>query len=117
MDRQTLRDWAHRFNAEVPAGLRNAPQGRPARRLTAAQEAEIRARVLAGPDPQKDGLARWRCVDVQTWIAETYHVQYHVRSVGKLLHKLPLSHVSVRPVHPESSAEAQENYKKTSPPK
>ena len=117
MDRQTLSDWAHRFNSQGPAGLRNAPQGRPARRLTAAQEAEVRARVLAGPDPQTDGLVRWRCTDVQSFIAETYQVQYHVRSIGKLLHKLRLSHVSVRPVHPESDVAAQESFKKTSRPK
>jgi len=102
MERQTLRDWVHRFNA----------QGRPARRLTAAQEAEVRARVLAGPDPETDGLARWRCTDVQSFIAGTHQVQYHVRSIGKLLHKLRLSHVSVRPVHPESDVEAQESFKK-----
>ena len=69
MERQTLRDWVHRFNADGPAGLRNAPQGHPARRLTAAQEAEVRARVLAGPDPQTDGLVRWRCTDVQSFMS------------------------------------------------
>lgn len=76
----------------------------------------MRARVLAGPDPETDGLARWRCTDVQSFIAGTYKGQYHVRSIGKLLHKLRLSHVSVRPVHPESDVEAQESFKKTSPP-
>lgn len=116
MDRQTLRDWVHRFNSQGLAGLRDAPRGRPLRRLTAAQEAEVRARVMAGPDPQADGLVRWRCTDVQRFIAETYQVRYHVRSIGKLLHKLKLSHVSVRPVHPESDVAAQEAFKKTSPP-
>lgn len=46
MERQTLRDWVHRFNADGVAGLRNRAQGRPPLRLTAAQEAEVRARVL-----------------------------------------------------------------------
>lgn len=116
MERQTLRDWVHRFNADGVAGLRNRAQGRPPLRLTAAQEAEVRARVLAGPDPQTDGLARWRCADVQRFIAETYQVRYHVRTVGKLLRKLGLSHVSARPVHPESDVAAQESFKKTLPP-
>ena len=58
MDRQTLRDWVHRFNAEGPEGLcdRKAP-GR-SRRLDAAQLAELKARVEAGPDPAKDGVVR-----------------------------------------------------------
>lgn len=114
MDRQTLRDWVHRFNADGVAGLSNAPKGRPKRRLTESQEAEIRARVLAGPDPESDGLVRWRCVDIQNYIAETYAVKFHVRSVGRLLHKLKLSHVSVRPLHPKGDTEAQADFKKTS---
>ena len=32
MDRQSLRDWVHRFNAEGPDGLRDKPRsGRPVR--------------------------------------------------------------------------------------
>lgn len=117
MDRQTLRDWVHRFNAEGVAGLSDAPKGRPKRRLTDAQETEIRARVLAGPDPETDGLVRWRCVDIQSFIAETYKVDLHVRTVGKLMHKLRLSHISVRPLHPKGDAEAQANFKKVSQPR
>ena len=82
MERQTLRDWVHRFNADGPAGLRNKAHGRPVRRLAAAQEAEIKTRVHAGPDPQTDRLVRWRCTDLQNYIAQTCKVDYHVRSIG-----------------------------------
>ena len=117
MDRQTLRDWVHRFNTQGLEGLRNLTPGHPVRRLTPEQAAEVRAHVLAGPDPDKDGLVRWRCVDVQNWIAETYQVHYHQSTVGKLLHALKLSHVSVRPMHPESDEATQAAFKKTLPPK
>ena len=68
MDRQTLCDWVHRFNAAGVEGLRDRPHGDPVRRLTAQQEAQIRAHVLAVPDPEKarcrEGrLVRWRCID------------------------------------------------------
>ena len=45
MDRQSLRDWVHRYNAEGLAGLRD--RRRPGRRprLTPAQEAELAAVV------------------------------------------------------------------------
>ena len=33
MDRQTLRDWVHRYNAEGLAGLRDRPQPGPTPRL------------------------------------------------------------------------------------
>ncbi len=60
MDRQTLRDWVHRFNGEGPSGLaeRKAP-GAPAK-LTAAQLTELAAVVESGPDPVADGVVRWR---------------------------------------------------------
>ncbi len=49
MDRQTLRDWAHRFNEEGPEGLKNRPgAGRP-RLLTDAQMAELSVIVETGP--------------------------------------------------------------------
>ena len=114
MDRQTLCDWIHRFNAAGVEGLRDRAHGHPVRRLTAEPEAPLRAHVLAGPDPEKDRLVRWRCVDVQTYIAATFEVEYHESTVGKLLHRLGLSHVSVRPAHPQGDAEARTAYKQTS---
>src|SRR3954454_12671279 len=45
MDRQTLRDWVHRYNAEGLAGLRDRPRSGRRPRLTAAQEAELAAAV------------------------------------------------------------------------
>ena len=50
MDRQTLRDWVHRYNAEGLAGPRNRvpPGAKP--KLTTAQKAELARLVEAGPD-------------------------------------------------------------------
>src|SRR5436309_15030122 len=57
MDRQTLRDWVHRFNELGPDGLINIkPPGRPSR-LSAEQKEELCLLVEAGPDPQEDGVA------------------------------------------------------------
>jgi transposase len=117
MDRQTLADWVPRYNELGVEGLRDKPKGRPKRLLTPEQEAVIKARVLGGPDPAKDGLVRWRCADIQAFIAATYKVTLHERTVGKLLKRLGLSHISVRPKHPKTDSEAQETFKKTSPPR
>ena len=52
MDRQTLRDWVHRFNEWGPDGLINIkPSGRP-RKLSSEQEEDLRQLVEAGPDPE-----------------------------------------------------------------
>src|SRR5665213_263696 len=46
MDRQSLRDWVHRYNERGLAGLANLPNpGAPPRKLTAEQEAAVAARL------------------------------------------------------------------------
>lgn len=115
MDRQTLRDWVHRYNAEGLAGLSNRPlSGRPPR-LTAEQERAFAEIVRAGPDRAQDKVVRWRRVDLKVVIAERFGVELHERSVGKLLAKLGFRRLSVRPRHPSSDPEAQAAFKKTSP--
>ena len=116
MDRQTLRDWAHRFNAEGAVGLinRTAP-GNP-RRLTPEQEAELDGLVEAGPAAAGlDHLARWRCADLKALIAERWGVAYDERTIGKLLDRLDFRHITTRPQHYRQDADALEAFKKTSP--
>ena len=115
MDRQTLRDWVHRYNAHGIEGLRDvARSGRPPV-LTGGQIQELEALVLAGPDLAKDGVVRWRCVDLCKQIKARFEVDVHDRTVGKLLHKLGLTRLQPRPYHPKRDVAAQEAYKKTSP--
>src|SRR4051794_20814363 len=85
MDRQSLRDWVHRYNAEGLAGLRDR-RARP--RLTPAQEAELAAVVEQGPDPDRDGVVRWRRVDLKALIEARFAVRLHERSVGEVLRRL-----------------------------
>ena len=115
MDRQTLRDWVHRFNAEGLAGLvnRRSP-GRPAR-LSPDQKAELAALVEAGPDRARDGVVRWRRIDLKRRIETMFGVTMHERTVGKQLAALGFRRLSVRPQHPKADVVAQEAFKKTSP--
>jgi transposase len=114
MDRQTLRDWVHRFNAEGPEGLcdRKAP-GR-SRRLDAAQLAELKARVEAGPDPA-DGVVRWRLADLCGWAEARFQIRYQERGMGKILRALGFSRISARPAHPQADPERQAEFKKNCP--
>jgi transposase len=115
MDRQTLRDWVHRYNAEGLCGLTNrtSPGAKPA--LSKAQLKELAALVEAGPDPARDKVVRWRRVDLTAEIASRFGVTLHERSVGKILRRLGFRRMSVRPQHPKSKPETQEAFKKTSP--
>ena len=56
MDRQTLRDWVLRYNAEGIAGLCNRIAAGPKPRLTPEQEATVAELVRKGPDLAK----HWR---------------------------------------------------------
>jgi transposase len=108
MDRQTLRDWAHRYNEFGPSGLFDRPRRNgPPPRLSPEQQAKVVEWVEQGPDPEQDGVVRWRCVDLQRRIMQEFAVQLHERTVGKLLHKLSFRRLSVRPQHPQSKPEAQ----------
>ena len=115
MDRQTLRDWVHRYNAEGLAGLRDRPHPGPTPRLTPEQLTELARLVEDGPDPEQDGVVRWRRVDLQAVIARRFGVQLHERSVGKILRRLGFARLSVRPQHPKSQPEAQDAFKKLRP--
>ena len=96
MDRQTLRDWVHRFNAAGPEGLIDNWTEGPKPRLSAEQLAQFAAigALETGPDREKDGVVRWRRVDLKRVIAERSGVDFHERYVGKLLKKLGFSHMS-----------------------
>jgi len=115
LDRQMLRDWVHRYNAEGLAGLADRPHRGPTPRLTPEQQAELMRIVEDGPDPETDGVVRWRRLDLQAVIARRFGVQLHERSVGKLLRRLGFARLSVRPKHPASEPEAQEAFKKLRP--
>lgn len=112
MDRQTLRDWAHRFNAEGPEGLTDRPRaGRP-RQLTDAQMEALAEIVETGPDPAADGVVRWRRIDLKRVIEERFGVVYSERAISDLLAKLAFSHISGRPQHPRQDPRVLEAFKK-----
>src|SRR6201993_4151327 len=115
MDRQTLRDWVHRYNAAGLAGLRNLKSPGPGSKLTARQQAELAELVEVGPAPAVHGVVRWRRVDLRDELQRRFGVALHERSVGKVLARLGYRKLSVRPRHPQADEEAQETFKKTSP--
>jgi transposase len=117
MDRQTLRDWVHRFNQHGPEGLLDSRAKGPEPRLSTEQRAEIAQLVEVGPDRAVHGVVRWRRIDLQRVIVERFGVTYHERTIGKLLKTLGFSHVSARPHHPRQDQRTIEAFKKTSPPR
>ena len=114
MDRQTLRDWVHRYNAEGLSGLANRRAPARPRQLAPEQMAELATWVEAGPDPERDGVVRWRRRDLRARIAGAFGVEVHERTVGKYLVALGYRRLSVRPRHPKADPAAQDAFKKVS---
>jgi transposase len=112
MDRQTLRDWVHRYNADGVAGLSSrCSPGRPPA-LSESRMEELRCMVLAGPDVERNKVVRWRCVDLCAEIAARWSVTLTKGTVGKLLRQMRMTRLQPRPYHPKKDVAAQEAFKK-----
>ena len=112
MERQALRDAVLRFNAEGPEGLHDRPRsGRP-ERLSEGQQAALKAHILRGPDPERDGVSAWRLVDLCEHVERRYGVRYSLWGLSCLLDRLNLSRPKTRPSHPKGDPAAQAAFKK-----
>ena len=112
MERQALRDAVIRYNAEGPRGLRDRPRpGRP-EALTPGRQAALRAWVLRGPDPERDGVGAWRLADIRAHAEEAYGVRYSGWGISRLLKRLGLSRQKTRPRHPRGDPAARAAFKK-----
>ena len=114
MDRQTLRDWVHRHNAEGVAGLSSIRTGGRPAVLTEVQMAELKVVAIKGPDPVTDKVVRWRCVDLRGEVTRRFAVTVTERTIGKWLRSMNLTRLQPRPFHPKKDGAAQETFKKTS---
>ena len=115
MQRQTLRDWVHRYNQEGVDGLTSGHGPGQPPSLTAEQMSELKALVIKGPDPVKHGVVRWRCVDLRAEVARRYTVDVTDGTIGKWLRKLDLTRLQPRSFHPKRDAAAPEAVKETLP--
>ena len=100
MDRQTLRDWVHRYNAEGLAGLIDRPLPGRTPLLDTEQMNALAVIVEAGPNPELDV------------VEQRFGIRLAERTMSSILRRLGFAKLSARPRHPQSDPEAQELYKK-----
>ena len=113
MDRQTLRDWVHRFNQNGPEGLKDDWARPRPRQWTAAQQAELAEIVETGVDRAVHGVVRWRRVGLQALVAARFGVERHENTIHKFLKLLCFSRISARLRHPKQDGEVIQAFKKT----
>ena len=115
LDIKTLQRWIERFNAEGVEGLRDRPRDGRACRLSEGQQASLRALILRGPDPEREGGAAWRIVDLCRIVKERFAVAYSETGMLRLVKSLALSWQKARPLAPSADRAAQARFKKAGP--
>jgi transposase len=111
--RRAVQNWVYSYNRRGLAGLDdNKGRGRKAM-LNEDQIQWLGQRIEEGPRPE-DKVCVFHAADIQSIIQKQFGLNYHVRSVRKLLKKLGYSYVSSRPEHPKGNPEARETFKKKS---
>jgi transposase len=108
MDRQSLRDWVHRYNAEGVDGLRDRSRTGRKPLLNEQQLAELDQVVKTPPDPVAEGVVRWRLIDLKAQIAKRFGIEISERSVGRILKLRGFRKLSARPRHPEADEASQQ---------
>ena len=113
MDRQTLRDWVHRFNEFGIEGLKNHTGGGPPRKLTPSQEQSILDLLANDPIPQVHGCVRWRIVDLCAYAYDQWKIEIKTSAMRTVLQRNGMRLLTARPVHVGQDLQAIEIFKKT----
>lgn len=111
MERQALGDAAKRYNAEGLKGLYDRQRTGRRRKLDAGQEQKLAQIVLAGPDPEVDGISAYTLDDLCAICEQTFAVTYRSSGMSVLIKRLGFSRQKARPHHPEKDEAAQAAFK------
>jgi transposase len=91
MDRQTLRDWVIRFNAQGPDDLVNKPSPGGPSKLSDAHKAVLARIVEEGPMPAIHDVVRWRACDLIQRLYEEFGISVSDDTVYRALKELGFS--------------------------
>jgi len=112
MERQALRDAVVGYNARGLAGLRDRPKGHAPRLLAEDEEAALKAAILRGPDPQRDGTCSWTRAELVRWMDAHLGKSCHPASLSHILRRMGLSRQKARASHPKRDPRASEQFRK-----
>ena len=112
--RRHVQDWVYAYRDGGIDGLRPKPRpGRPTK-LPREREAELRARLDAGPR-ESDGVCTLRGRDVVRILEAEFGVGYTLDGAYDLLHRLGYSCLTPRPAHEKNDPVAMQHFKESAP--
>src|SRR5687768_4361259 len=113
--RRSVQDWVYAYRDGGVDALRPRPRpGRPTK-LPREREAELKARLDAGPRPEDGGVCTLRGRDVVAILEREFGVKYSLDGAYDLLERLGYSCLSPRPLHEKADPAAAEDFKARAP--
>ena len=109
---QTVRDWVLAFNTDGPAGLVDGKAPGQPPKLSDVQRQALARAVERGPDPERDGVVRWRRKALAAWLHARFRISLDETTVGRELKKLGFAKMSARPRHYAQDPAALDAFKK-----
>jgi transposase len=113
--RRRVQEWVARWNREGVAGLEDQPGRGPKLPLDAAQQAQLKQRLDAGPRTA-DGVCTLRGEDVRRILRDEFGVARSLAAVYYLLHRLEYASLVPRPQHRKTDPARQDRFLKKSCP-
>jgi transposase len=112
--RRSVQEWVYAYRDGGIVAVQ--PPKRPGRRprLPREREAELRARLEAGPGEQ-DGVCVLRGKDVQRILDREFGVRLSLNAAYATLHRLGYSCLAPRPRHEKQDRAKQEAFKRATP--
>ena len=112
--RRSVQDWVYWYrDGGIDELLPGKSPGRPTK-LPREREAELKARLDAGPKPQ-DGVCTLRGKDVVSILEREFGVKYSLDGAYDLLERLGYSCLTPRPRHEKSDPMQVEQFKEQAP--
>jgi transposase len=112
--RRSVQDWVYAYRDGGILAIQPKPQPGRKPKLPREREAELLARLDAGPRPQ-DGVCTLRGKDVVRILDREFGVTYSLDGVYDLLERLNYSCLAPRPRHEKNDPAAQQAFKEQAP--
>ena len=113
--RRSVQDWAYAYRDGGVDAIQPRPRPGRAPKLPREREAELKARLDAGPGPEDGGVCTLRGRDVVRILANEFGVTYSLGGAYDLLARLGYSCLTPRPLHERADPAAVADFKERAP--
>lgn len=112
--RRSVQDWAYAYRDGGIDAIQSKPRAGRVPKLSRGREAQLRARLDAGPTAA-DGVCTLRGKDIVRILEAEFGVKHTLGSIYGVLERIGYSCLAPRPRHEKNDPEAIEAFKKQAP--